>query len=110
METNIRVLGEEHPDTLTSMANLALTCLDQGRWKQAEELDVRVMETRKRVLGEEHPVEYVQRNWPSATDLLSLMSFFDRQGIPESLIRNRARTEGGCGSQSQLDQNKEREN
>ena len=55
METNIRVLGEEHPDTLTSMANLTLTCLDQGCWKQAEELDVRVMETRKRVLGEEHP-------------------------------------------------------
>jgi hypothetical protein len=26
---------------------------------------------------------------PSATDLLSLMSFFDRQGIPEALLRNR---------------------
>jgi hypothetical protein len=26
---------------------------------------------------------------PSAADLLSLMSFFDRQGIPESLLRNR---------------------
>ncbi len=38
------------------------------------------------------------------------MSFFDRQGIPESLVRNRAQTGGGCGSQSQLDQDKEREN
>jgi len=54
--------------------------------------------------------EYLRRSWPSAADLLSLMSFFDRQGIPESLVRNRAQTGGGCGSQSQLDQDKEREN
>ncbi|KAI4087290.1 MAG: hypothetical protein L6R37_008337 [Teloschistes peruensis] len=55
METRARVLGEEHPDTLTSMANLASTYRDQGRWKEAEGLDVQVMETRARVLGEEHP-------------------------------------------------------
>jgi len=28
---------------------------NQGRWKEAEELEVQVMETRKRVLGAEHP-------------------------------------------------------
>ncbi|KZL80786.1 tpr domain protein [Colletotrichum incanum] len=55
METRKSVLGEEHPDTLTSMANLASTYADQGRWKEAEELEVQVMETSKRVLGEEHP-------------------------------------------------------
>jgi tetratricopeptide (TPR) repeat protein len=33
-----RVLGQRHLDTLTSMANLALTYRDQGRWKEAEEL------------------------------------------------------------------------
>ena len=48
-------LGEEHPDTLASMANLASTYMNQGRWKEAEELGGQVMETRKRVLGEEHP-------------------------------------------------------
>ena len=31
--------------------------------------------------------EYIRRNRSSAADLLSLMSFFDRQGIPEDLIR-----------------------
>ena len=51
-ETRKRVLGEEHPDTLTSMANLASTFWNQGRWKEAEELFVQVMETTKRVLGE----------------------------------------------------------
>jgi hypothetical protein len=55
METSSRVLGEDHPDTLTSIANLASTYRKQGRWKEAEELVVQVMETRKRVLGEEHP-------------------------------------------------------
>ena len=55
METRKRVLGEEHPDTLSSIANLASTYRNQGRWKEAEELFVQVMEMRKRVLGEEHP-------------------------------------------------------
>ncbi|KAF8193480.1 hypothetical protein K438DRAFT_1969385 [Mycena galopus ATCC 62051] len=55
MERRKRVLGEEHPDTLTSMGNLASTYWSQGRWKDAEALQVVVMEMRKCVLGEEHP-------------------------------------------------------
>jgi hypothetical protein len=55
MEIRKRVLREEHPDMLTSMANLVLTYRDQGWWKEAEELFVQVMATRKRVLREEHP-------------------------------------------------------
>ena len=47
--------GEEHPHTLSSMASLALMYRDQGRWKEAEDLEVQVSEPRKRVLGEEHP-------------------------------------------------------
>jgi hypothetical protein len=50
-----RVLGEEHPDTLTSMGNLATMYRNRGRWNEAEELEVRVTQTTKRVLGEEHP-------------------------------------------------------
>ena len=55
LEPSRTMLGEEHPDTLSSMANLASTYRNQGRWKEAEELGVQVMETRKRVLGAEHP-------------------------------------------------------
>lgn len=34
----------------------ACNCLStDGRWKEAEELEVQVMELRKRVLGPEHP-------------------------------------------------------
>ncbi|KAJ4183504.1 hypothetical protein NW759_017073 [Fusarium solani] len=55
VEIRAKVLGEEDPSTLTSMANLALTFMKQGRWKEAEELFMGVIETRKRVLGEEYP-------------------------------------------------------
>jgi Tetratricopeptide repeat len=50
-----RVLGQEHLDMLTSIANLALTYRNQGQWKEAEELEVQVIEIRKMVLGQEHP-------------------------------------------------------
>ncbi|KAI2919241.1 hypothetical protein CBS147320_8602 [Aspergillus niger] len=50
-----QVLGPEHPDTLTSISNLASTYWNQGRWKKAEELIVQVLELRKQVLGLEHP-------------------------------------------------------
>src|SRR6267154_428749 len=55
METRKRVLGAEHPDTLTSMGNLTSTYRDQGLWKEAEVLEVQVMETSLRVLRAEHP-------------------------------------------------------
>ncbi|KAF4626630.1 hypothetical protein G7Y89_g11531 [Cudoniella acicularis] len=71
-KTKKRVLGQEHPDTLTSMANLASTYRNQGRWKEAEDLDVLVMETRKRVLGQGHP--------STLTSIANLASTFWNQG------------------------------
>ena len=55
--THVRAnfLGQEHPDTLTSTANLASTYMDQRRWKEAEDLGVKVMEVRKGVLGQDRP-------------------------------------------------------
>ncbi|OCK88522.1 TPR-like protein [Cenococcum geophilum 1.58] len=72
MKTCRRVLGKEHPSTLTSMANLASTYSHQGRWKEAEELEVQVMETRKRVLGAEHP--------DTLTSMANLASTYRDQG------------------------------
>ncbi|KAI9765675.1 MAG: hypothetical protein M1840_007233 [Geoglossum simile] len=37
--------------------------------------------------------EYIRKDLPTAARLLSLMSFFDRQGIPESLLHNRYQDE-----------------
>jgi hypothetical protein len=50
-----KVLGVDHPDTLTSMGNLASTLWRQRQWKEAEDMEMRVMETRQRVLGYEYP-------------------------------------------------------
>jgi hypothetical protein len=43
-----KMLGPEHPNTLTSMANLAKTYSDQGKYGEAEELDLKVLDLRKK--------------------------------------------------------------
>jgi len=45
--------------------------------------------------------EHIQQLRPSAADLLSLMSFFDRQGIPADLLRGRATQTDTNGQQEQ---------
>src|SRR6266576_3703359 len=47
-------LGSDHPDTLTSMSNLASTYFNQGRWDEAEELQMDVMDVIKTKLGSDH--------------------------------------------------------
>jgi hypothetical protein len=55
LEIMRRILGEEHPNTLTSMSNLAVTLSDQGDLAGARKLQEQVLEIRRRILGEEHP-------------------------------------------------------
>ncbi|KAK7180300.1 PFS and TPR domain-containing protein [Paraphaeosphaeria sporulosa] len=44
------------------MANLASTYRNQGRWEEAEKLEVQVMETRKTKLGADHPSTLTSMN------------------------------------------------
>ncbi len=69
---NKKVLGLEHPSTLTSMANLASTYRNQGRWTETEELDVQVIAKSSRVLGLEHP--------DTLASMASLASTYRNQG------------------------------
>ena len=55
MDMRKKLLGAEHPDTLLSMRNLASTYRNQGRWNEAEQLQVQVMDMTKKLLGAEHP-------------------------------------------------------
>ena len=55
METRKRVLGEEHPDTLTSMNNLAYTWKEQGRDEEAIKLMTECVQLRTQILGAGHP-------------------------------------------------------
>ncbi len=48
-------LGKEHPDTLTSMNNLATTLSHQGDYAVASALQRQVLELTQRILGKEHP-------------------------------------------------------
>jgi hypothetical protein len=55
-------LGADHPDTLTSMANLASTFSKQGRWEQDENVKVQMMETRKTKVGADYPNTLMSKN------------------------------------------------
>ncbi|KAK6385585.1 hypothetical protein LTS17_001154 [Exophiala oligosperma] len=50
-----KVLGEEHPVTISSVSNLALTMKGQGRNIEAVKLMSECVQLRNRVLGAEHP-------------------------------------------------------
>jgi hypothetical protein len=54
-ETLSQLLGEEHPDTLNAMDNLATALQHRGELSAARAWQERVLEARLRVLGEEHP-------------------------------------------------------
>ncbi|KAK8097365.1 kinesin light chain [Apiospora sp. TS-2023a] len=49
------VLGREHPDTLSSMNNLANVLKNQGKYVEAEEMHRRTLALRETVLSREHP-------------------------------------------------------
>ena len=57
-----KILPIEHEERLAAMSSLASSYRNQGRWTEAEKLEVQVMETRKRVLGEEHPSTLTSMN------------------------------------------------
>ncbi|KAG9085383.1 hypothetical protein FRC06_003637 [Ceratobasidium sp. 370] len=50
-----QVGGERHPDTLTSMNDLAEVYGMRGRWNEAEALLLQVLDARKQDHGEHHP-------------------------------------------------------
>ncbi len=55
LATRRRELGEEHPDTLTSIANMGVLLQDRGKQGDAEKYLRESLKIRRRVLGEEHP-------------------------------------------------------
>ena len=50
-----RVLGQEHPDTLSSASNLAAMLGSQEKYAEAERINLELLGVRRRVLGDEHP-------------------------------------------------------
>jgi tetratricopeptide (TPR) repeat protein len=88
VETSTDMLGEAHSTTLSSMDNLALTYMAQGRWRKAEELEVRVVEMSKTTLGKEHPATLNSMN--------NLALVLSRQGkYADAIAMHRQALEGG---------------
>jgi tetratricopeptide (TPR) repeat protein len=50
-----KILGVEHPDTISAMGNLAQTYQHLGKYIEAEKLEIQVLDARNRILGVEHP-------------------------------------------------------
>ena len=48
------MLGQDHPNTLTSASNLAIDLANLGEYQAARELDEDTLARRRRVLGEDH--------------------------------------------------------
>lgn len=55
LEKRRRILGEEYPDTMSAMNNLAITLGDRGQLNEAAKLMKEVLEKMKQILGEQHP-------------------------------------------------------
>ena len=55
LEERRRTLGNEDPDTLTSMNNVAQALSNQGKYAEAEKMHRGTLALRERVSGKEHP-------------------------------------------------------
>jgi hypothetical protein len=55
LEMRTRVLGEEHPNTISAMNNLAITLRKLHQLGEAVKMEKEVLEKRRRILGKQNP-------------------------------------------------------
>ncbi|KAF2023582.1 TPR-like protein [Setomelanomma holmii] len=72
MKARKKILGQEHEDTIWSIAMVADAYSLGGQWDKAEKLRKQVMETRKKKLGADHP--------DTLTSMANLASTYRNQG------------------------------
>ncbi|KAH7147275.1 hypothetical protein DER46DRAFT_615113 [Fusarium sp. MPI-SDFR-AT-0072] len=80
-----KVLGEKHPDTIRSMADLAATYHAQGRHDEDEEIAVKVLELRRQVLGEKHP-DTIRSMAALATTYHEQGRYVEAEGIDQEVL------------------------
>jgi tetratricopeptide (TPR) repeat protein len=93
LEVSHRLLGEEHPDTLRAMGNLAGTLKAQGDLAGARGLEEQVLEVRRRLLGEVHPDTLTAMNNLAQT-LKALGDHLGARGLEEQVLEVRRRILG----------------
>ncbi|MFE9068488.1 tetratricopeptide repeat protein, partial [Streptomyces violaceusniger] len=88
-----RILGPEHPDTLTAWSNLAATYQRAGRTNDATTIRERLTSDRERILGPEHPDTL--RSWGNlAESYLQAGRYNDATTIRERLTNDYERILG----------------
>ena len=55
LDTRSKILGVEHPDTISAMEHLGATYVALGKYTEVEKLMSQVGDARNRILGVEHP-------------------------------------------------------
>ena len=88
-----QALGEEHPDTLSRMNNLAGTLRAQGDLPGARALQEKVLEALRRVLGEAHPDTLTSMNSLAGT-LRSQGDLPGARALEEKVLEVRRRVLG----------------
>ncbi|KAB8237936.1 uncharacterized protein BDW43DRAFT_296928 [Aspergillus alliaceus] len=79
LELRKQVLGPEHPDTLTSMNNLAYTWKLLGKVKDALALMKKCIELRRNFLGPDHPLKPTQQTSAAAPAALPIHNHSPKQ-------------------------------
>src|SRR6266511_1513037 len=80
-----RVLGDDHPDTLTSMNNLAETRRTLGDFEGARELFEETLARSRRVLGDDHPDTLISMSLLAASRH-ALGNFEGARGLHEQAL------------------------
>ena len=93
LEVTNRLLGAEHPQTLTSANNLAMSLSNQGKYADAETIQREVLGVTKRVLGAEHPDTLTYAN-NLALSLLDQGKYADAETIQREVLGVRKRVLG----------------
>ena len=88
-----RMLGDDHPHTLTSANNLARDLWALGEHERARQLDEDTLTRRRQVLGEDHPATLASGN-NLATDLRALGEHERARELDEDTLIRRRRVLG----------------
>eukprot|EP00967_Tisochrysis_lutea_P138579 scaffold250437_cov19-Tisochrysis_lutea.AAC.1 len=86
-----KVLGPEHPSTLTGMNNLAGTLGQLGKFSEAEAIQRQVLELQQKVQGVEHPLTLL-----SMSNLASTLHQQGKFVEAETMQRQVRRYQGWC--------------
>jgi tetratricopeptide (TPR) repeat protein len=92
-ELRREMLGDQHPDTLTSARRLALNLRALGQYEVARQLSEETLVRSRRVLGEEHPDTLTSAN-NLALDLWALRHYEAARRLVEDILARRRRVLG----------------